>query len=130
TQDLDRKGRARRLYRIAAIVDQTAHAAPYGTGHQNVTDLERALLNQHGRHRAAARIELGFDHDAIGSAVGVGLELQHLGLQEDCLLELVEIGLLDGRDFDRLYFATQLLDLDLVLQEFSAHAIGVGASLV
>ena len=30
---------------------------------------ERAALHQHGRHRTAAAIELGFDDEALGAAV-------------------------------------------------------------
>ena len=129
-QYLDRESRQRLLHRVAAIVHQTAHAAPYGAGHQHVADLQRATLHQHGGHRAAARIELGFDDDAVGHAVRVGLELEHLGLHEDGFLELVEIGLLGRRDLDRLHFAAQRFDLDLVLQQLGADAVGVGTGFV
>ena len=99
---------------VAAIVDEAAHAAPHGAGDQHVADLERAALDQHRRHRAAALVELGFDHHAVGGAIGIGLELEHFGLQQDRFLELVEVGPLGRRDLDRLDFAAQLLDLDLV----------------
>jgi hypothetical protein len=45
--------------------------------------LQRALLHQNGRDRAAAHVELRLDHRAFGGAVGVGLELQDLGLKRD-----------------------------------------------
>ena len=55
--------------------------------------LQRAALDQHGRDGAAAAIELGLDHDAFGRTVGIGLEVEDFGLQQDGLLELVEAGL-------------------------------------
>ena len=64
--------------------------------------LQRAALDQHGRQRAAALVELGLDHRAFGGAVGVGLQLEDFGLELDRLEQLVEVGLLDRRDFDVL----------------------------
>ena len=52
--------------RIALVADQRAHAAPFGAGNDDVADLQRAALNQHGRDRAAAAVELGFDDGAFG----------------------------------------------------------------
>jgi hypothetical protein len=57
--------------------------------------LERAAGDEHGRDRAAALVELGLDHRGLGVAVGVGLELEQLGLEVDRLEQLVEIGLLE-----------------------------------
>ena len=52
-----------------------------GAGDEHVADPERAALDQHGRERAAALVELGLDHRAFGGAVGVGLELEDFGLE-------------------------------------------------
>ena len=49
---------------LAALVDQGAHAAPLAAGDEDVADLERAALDQNGRHRAAAALHFGFDHRA------------------------------------------------------------------
>ena len=46
------------------------------------------------------------------------------------LEQLVEIGLLGGRDFDVDHVAAQRFDLDLVLQQFGAHALRLGVRLV
>ena len=92
--------------------------------------LQRAALDQHGGDRAAAALELGFEHDAFGRAVRVGLEVEQLGLQQDRFLELVEIGLLERRDLDIEHLAAELLDHELVLQQFLAHALGFGVGPV
>ena len=63
-------------------------------------------------------------------AIGIGLEVENFGLQQDRFLELVEIGLLRRRDLDVEHVAAQFFDHDLVLQQFLAHALGLGAGLV
>jgi len=56
--------------------------------------VERAALDQHGRDRAAAAVELGLDHGALGGATFVGLEIQNLGLQPDHFEQAVDVSLL------------------------------------
>ena len=65
-EHFDRNRRAGFLDGLALVVDQRAYAAHFGAGHDDVADPQRAALDQHGRHRAAAAIELGFDHGAFG----------------------------------------------------------------
>ena len=79
---------------LALVVDERADAAPCRAGDDDVADLQRAALDQHGADRAAAAFELGFDDDAFGRAVGVGLEIEHFGLQGDRFQQLVEVGAL------------------------------------
>ncbi len=57
------------LDRLAAIVEERAHAAPLAAGDEDVADLERAALDQHGGDRAAAALELRLDHHAVGGPV-------------------------------------------------------------
>ena len=92
--------------------------------------MKRAALYQHGRHRTAALVELGLDDGAFGVAVGARLELEHLGLQQDRLDQLVEIGALDRRNLDVEDVAAHRFDEDLVLQQLGAHALRVGVRLV
>ena len=87
-------------------------------------------LHQDGRHRAAALVELGLDDGAFRGAVGARLQLEHLGLEQDGLEQLVEIGALDRRDLDVEDVAAHRFDEDLVLQELGAHALRFGARLV
>ncbi len=112
------------------IVDQRTHATPFGAGDKDVADVERAALDQHGRDRATAAVERRLDHDALGGALGIGLEIEDLGLQHDRLLQLVETlpGL--GRDLDRQHIATELLDHQAVLQQIGAHPLRIGLGLV
>src|SRR5690554_367224 len=96
TEDLDRGRGAGFLDLLALVVDQHADAGELGTGDEDVTDAQGAALHQHRCHRTAAAVELGFDDEALGPAVARHLELQHLGLQQDGLQQLVEAGPLEG----------------------------------
>ena len=68
-EHLDRHRRAGLVEILALIGDQRADAAHFGAGDDDVADTQRAALHQHGRDRAAAAIELGFDHGAFGRAL-------------------------------------------------------------
>ena len=129
-QHLDRNGRSGRRHGCAGIVDQRAHAARFGAGNDQIADLERAALHQHGRDRAAAAIELGFDHGAFGRAIRIGLEVENFGLQPDGLEQLLEIHLLGRRHLDIEHVAAERFHLDFVLQQFGAHALRLGVRLV
>ncbi len=120
-QHFHRLGRAGRFHVLALVVDQRAYAAPLGAGHHEIAELQRAALDEHRGHRAAALVELGFDHRALGRAMGIGLEVEHFGLQQDRLFQLVEAGALERRHFDREHVAAEFFDLDFVLQQFVFH---------
>ena len=53
-----------------------AHAAVGRADHEGVAHVERAALNQHGRDGTAPLVQVGFDGDAAGVRVRVGLESQ------------------------------------------------------
>ena len=129
-QHLDRHRGAGFLDLLAEIVDQRAHAAIGRACHDEIAEMQRAALDERGADGAAAALELGLDDDAFGGAVGIGRELQHLGLQRDGLEQLVEAGLLQGRDLDLERIAAEALDHDLVAEQLGAHALRVGALLV
>ena len=111
-------------------VEQGAHPAPVGAGHDDVAALEAAAFDQDGGHRAAAAIELGLDDHALGGAVGVGPQVHDLGLHQDGFQQVVQAELLKGRDLDHLGFAAQALDDDLVLQQLVDHPRRISVGFV
>src|SRR6202044_3287802 len=115
TEDLDRHRWASFLDGVTLIRNQRAHTPHLGAGHDDIANLQGAALDQHGRHRAAAAIELGFDHGAFGGTRRVGLEVEDFGLQRDHLEQSVEIGLVLGGNLDVDNVATERFDLNLVL---------------
>ena len=74
-QDFNRQGRPGILQLAALVIQHRAHAAPFGTGHHNVTLLQRTLLHQHRRHRTPAAIELAFNDRAFRSTVRIGAQI-------------------------------------------------------
>ena len=106
------------------IVDQRAHSAPFAAGHEDVADAQGAALNEHGGDRAPAAFELGLEHHTFGRTVGIGLQIEQLGLQQDRFLEPIEIGFLQRRDFDVEHLAAKLFDYDVVLQQLLPHPLG------
>ncbi len=92
--------------------------------------LQCAALDQHGGDRAAALLDARLDDDARGQPGARSAQLEHLGLQQDRLQQLIDAlaGARRYRHEDVL--AAPLLGDDLVLGELGAHAIRVGIALV
>ena len=63
-EHLDRDRRAGLLEPGAGVVLHRPHLAPLRAGDDRVADVQRAALDQHGGHRAAAGVEVGLDHRA------------------------------------------------------------------
>ena len=70
-EDLHRNGRAGLLDRLAALVEQGAHASGVQAADEVVADVQRPALHEHRRHGALARVELRLDHRA-GRLLGPG----------------------------------------------------------
>ena len=64
SEDFDRSRRRRFLHRFAVLVEHGADLAVDGAGNEVVADLERSVLDEHGRDVAAALVDLGFQDDA------------------------------------------------------------------
>ena len=87
--DLHRIGRTGALDPLALVVGHGADATIGRAGHDGVAHPQGAVLHQHRGHGAAALVQPGFDDDAAGLAVGVGLVILHLGHQQDHLQQLI-----------------------------------------
>ena len=78
-------------------------------------------MHQHGGDRAAAAVELRFDDGAFRRTVRIGLQVENFRLQADGFEQPVDIELLGRGYLDVEDLAAERLDLDFVLQQFSAH---------
>ena len=99
-------------------------------GDDDVADVKRAALHQDRGNRTAAAVEPCLNDGAFCGTIGIGLEVEHFGLQRDCFEQLVEVGLLRRRDFDFERFAAHAFHLHVVLQELGADAVGLGVRFV
>ena len=115
---------------LAHVVLEGADAAERLADDDDVADLERAGLDQRGRDRAAALVELRLDDRADGRALRVGLELLEVGDEQDHLDELVEAQARLRRDRHERHVAAVLLDDDAGLGQLGLHPIRVRIGLV
>ena len=90
TDDLHGHGGAGLVDLLALGVGHGADTAHGGAGDDHVALVQGAVLDQQGGHGAAALVQPGLDDSAVGGAVGVGLQLPHLGGQDDHLQQVVD----------------------------------------
>src|ERR1700722_3215239 len=75
-EHLHRTRRRRLAELVEVLVEHGTDAAVGLARHDRVTDVQRAALYKHGRHRAAALVELGLDRDALRVLVRVGPQVE------------------------------------------------------
>ena len=97
-EHFDRRRRSGGLDLAAAVVDERAHLADDRAGDERVADAQRAVLDEDRRDRAAALVELRFEHGARRVALRIRLELAELGDEQDHLEQRLEVLLLLRRD--------------------------------
>ena len=130
-EHLHRAGRRRIRGRRAVVIQQRPDPAERLARHDGVTDPQRAPLDQHGRHRAAAAVQVGLDGHPLGRLVRVGPQVK-LGIrgQHDRLEQVLDAAALPGGDIHEQGRATELLGDQAVLGELRAHPGRVRALLV
>ena len=111
-------------------VEHGADAAVGEAGDKRIAHVQGTAGHEHSSDRAAALVELGLEDVAGGKGVRVGLELEHICLEQHGLEQIVDTDLLLGRDVDEHVLSAPLLGDDAVLGELLAHAVGVGAGLI
>ena len=114
----------------AALVEHRAHPAVVLAGDEGVPDAERAGLHEQARDDAAPLLDPGLEHDAAGALVGVRLEIEQLGDEQDHLEQAVDVGALLGRDLDAHVLAAVFLDHDAVLGELLLDHIRLGGGKI
>ena len=124
-------GRGTRFEHLfAVLVEHRLHAARVNAREHHVAYAQGSVLHEDGSHVAAALVERRLDHGTRGLAVGVGLQVEHLGLEQHLLQQLVEVQTLLGRNVLALVFAAPLLHEVVHLGQLLLDMLGVGAGLV
>ena len=123
-EHLDRVAGPRLLEPGAGVVLHRPHLAPLRPGDDRVADVQRAALDQHRGHRAAARVEVRLDHRARGRRVRVRLQLLDLGDQEDVLEQVVEVLVRLRRDVDEDRVAAPVLGVEALGGELALDLVG------
>ena len=112
------------------LVEHSLHAACVGTREDNIAGAESTALHEHGGHIATALVERGLNDRTHGLLVGVGLEVEQLGLQEHLLKEFVEVDTLLGRNLLRLVLTAPILHEVVHIGQLLFDSIGVGRRFV
>ena len=130
TEDLHGLGRTRDVRGPTVLVLHRADPAIRGACDQCVADLERALLDEHGRDRPAALVEVSLQHGPASPAGGVALQLLQVGHHEDRVEQCVEVEVGLRGDVDELVVAPPLGGDDTALDHLGPDAVGVRVVLV
>ena len=112
------------------MVGHGADAANGRSGDDDVAVVQRTVLNQHSRHRAATLIQLRLDDDTLGAAVGVGLELLDLGDEQNALEQIVQTLTGQSRDGHAHHVAAPLLGNEVVFGQLLLDVFGIGRRLI
>ncbi len=114
-QQGNRRGRTGAFYLLSTFVVHGFDAAVIGAGNNDVAHVHRAVLHQDGGQITAALVQGTFNHGAAAHFVGVGLELQQVGLEEHLLQELIYVQALLGRYFLALVLTAPVFHQDVHL---------------
>ena len=130
TRDLHRDGRAGTRDRAALVVRHNADAADRRTGDDEVALMQRAVLNQQGRDRAAVLVQPCLDDNALAGAVRIGLQLGQLRRHDDRFEQLVDARAGLGGDAHDLGVAAPFGRDKVMLGELRQDAVGICARLI
>ena len=128
--DLHRHGGTGGCQLLALVAHHGPDAAHGSTGNDDVALLQGAVLHQQGGHGAPALVQPGLDNGALGGAVGVGLQLAHLGGKGQHLQQVVHAHAGLGGDGADNGVAAPLLAHQAVFRELLLDALGVGLGLI
>ena len=130
SQNLHRSRGTGLVQRAAAIVEHGANLAEDVADDKVFAGVQGSVVDQHGSHRAASAIQLGFQHGAGGEALGRCLELLHVRHQADHLHELVEIGVLLRRNIDEDGVAAPVFGQQSTVGQLLLDPVGLRLRLV
>ena len=116
--------------RFAGLIEHGSHPAIGRACQHHVAALERAGLDQNGRHRTTALVESRFDDQTLGRCIDCGKQLEHFGLQQHILEQVIDTLTGARRHRHERRFAAELLGHDLLRHQFLLHPVGIGFGLV
>src|SRR5690606_32731500 len=129
-EDRNRNGRTGFLHQVAILVKHRTHTAMVEAGQYHVALTQGTVLNQNGGNRTTDLVQPRLDDYTAGRSRGLGLELKHLGLQQDRFQQIVDTSTDLGRDVDELSVAAPLFRDDIPRSQIVLDAIRIGVFLV
>ncbi len=101
----------------------------YPTDHR-VVEFKGPLLHQDSGDRASARIQLGFNHVALGQPIRVGFKFQDFSLEEHHFKQIVNPPILLSRNLDKDGIAPPILTHKSNIGKFTLDTLGIGVRFV
>ena len=129
-EDFDRNRRFGFLDAFAAFVVHGADLTKAGADDDCIADAESPFLDEDGSDRTAAFIQLGFDNNALGRTVRVGLEVLHFSQDEDVFQEVIEADLLVCRNGDHDGVAAPIFTDEAVFCQLLHDVFRISAFLI
>ena len=130
THDLDGNRRTGFFDLLAFVVHERADLAERATDHDHIADAQRAVLNEHGCHGAAAFVQRGFDDDTGCTTHFVCFEFAQIGFEQDGFEQLIDPVARASGDRHHFDFAAPRDGLQAFFGELLHHALGRGVGFV
>ena len=130
TEDDGRGGRAGVVDALVALVEHGLNASPACAGNHDVALMERSVAYEHSADIAAPLVERRLDDRTRTLAVGVGLEVEHIGFEEHFLHELIHTNAFLGRNLLALVFTAPVLHEEIHIGQILTYFIGIGSRLI
>ena len=130
TQNQRRSGGAGLGDALVALVEHGLHLAEVVAREHYIAHMECAVLHKNVGHIAASLVERRFYDCAHGAAVGVSLEVEHLGFEKHFLHQFIHAYAFLGGDVLALVFAAPLFHQIVHGGEFFLDFVGIGMGLV
>ena len=130
TQDDGWLCRHRLFYALVTLIEHGLDTSMTGTGNHHVANLQCTIADQHRGDIAAALVERRLDDGTRSFTVGVGLQVEHLGLQQHLLQQLLHTKAFLGRNLLTLVLTTPLFHQQIHLCKVFTYLVGVGTRLV
>ena len=115
---------------LAGFVEHGADPTKLLAGDDWITELQRALLDEHRGHGAATLLDRRLDDQARREASLRRAQFEHLGLQQDGVEQLVDAGACLGGHGNEDRLAAPFFRNDFVFRKLGADAFRVRVALV
>ena len=123
-------GRTSLGHALVTFIKHGLDTAVVCTSQHDVAYAERAVAYQHRSHIATAFVQTRFDDATCGLAVGVGLQLQHLGFEQHLFHQFVDTNTLLGRDVLTLVLTAPILYEEVHVGQLLLDFVGIGSRLI
>ena len=115
---------------MTAVIEHGANFAINRTAHEDVPDMQGAILDEHGRHRPAAFVHTRLKNRSARSGLGIGLQFAKIADQENHFKQARNVLLRARGDLDHYGVAAPVFGHQSTICELALHPLRLGIRLV